>query len=281
MNDEQSVSPLSEATPPSLNPILAQLERSIAALGRSLKYLKIADGERRDAVGAHKAVHQVGEHLAQLELLGPRVRELEAILNERAERQFLEIESAVRRACTERGWRVDGQWPVMYVERAIAVEIDESKRSVLVAGQILNGASITEIGAALEPLVRGLIPKNFSAVDFMADLAVAYDSVCRDSVQVKVHDLYKTLVIQAQGARFWRNVQAQQFRGVTADQFRARLSTALESGITMAPDGREIRLFPPLSPQEGVFVYQPAEARYGFIGRVEFIPSNRTEEIPS
>ena len=57
---------------------------------------------------------------------------------------------------------------------------------------------------------------------------------------------------------------------LSADQFRARLSASLESGVRSAPDGRELRLLPPIDPKDAMFIYQPAERRFGFVGRIEF-----------
>jgi hypothetical protein len=58
---------------------------------------------------------------------------------------------------------------------------------------------------------------------------------------------------------------------MSMDQFRARLSRALEKTAITTPDGRELRLLPPIDPKHAVFLYQPAEGRFGFVGRIEFV----------
>jgi hypothetical protein len=58
---------------------------------------------------------------------------------------------------------------------------------------------------------------------------------------------------------------------MSMDQFRARLSRALEKAAITTPDGRELRLLPPIDPKHAVFLYQPAEERFGFVGRIEFV----------
>ena len=88
-------------------------------------------------------------------------------------------------------------------------------------------------------------------------------------------DVYRALVILAQPARFWRNASRPALFELTIDQFRARLSAALEANTVSTADRRELRLLPPIDPKDAVFVYQPAENRFGFVGRIEFRKQQR------
>lgn len=259
--------------------ILAGVEKAAAAVVQQVKRIRQADEKGGDAVGAHLAVKELREHLAILERLSAMVGEREGLYSDRADKQFLELDSTIRDSCAKRGWRVDGQWPTLYVERAIAVEVSEPKRTVAVAGKKLSAPTAEAIVAALEPLVRELIPTGFSARDFMRELAAAYDATRAGSAQLPIFDLYRGFVVHSQGARFWRDARTDGFAGVSADQFRARLTASLEGGVTDTPDGREIRLLPPLNPKDGLFMYQPAESRYGFVGRVEFMSAPRSEAL--
>ena len=45
----------------------------------------------------------------------------------------------------------------------------------------------------------------------------------------------------------------------------------LEAGVSTDKNGRELRLIPPLNPKDALFIYQPAERRFGFVGRIEFV----------
>jgi hypothetical protein len=253
------------------------IEKAAAAVVQQVKRIRLADERGGDAIGAHLAVRELREHLGALERLSSMVEVREGLYSDRADKQFLELESTIRDSCAKRGWRVDGQWPTFYVERAIAVEVSETKRNVSVAGKKLSAPTAEVIVAALEPLVRELVPKGFSAKDFMRELAAAYDATRGGSAQLPIFDLYRGFVVHSQGTRFWRDARTDAFVGLSADQFRARLSAALEAGVTGAPDGREIRLLPPLNPKDGLFMNQPAESRYGFVGRVEFMPAPRSE----
>lgn len=259
--------------------ILASIEKAAAAVVQQVKRIRLAEERGGDAISAHLAIENLREHLAALERASTNVAEQAQLYGDRADKQFLELESRIRESCSKRGWRVDSQWPTLYVERAVAVEVSAPKRTVSVGGKKLNAPTAEAIITALEPIVRELVPKAFSAKGFMRDLAVAYDTVRAGSTQMPIFDLYRGFVIHAQGTRFWRDARAEAFAGVSADQFRARLTAALEGGVTSTPDGREIRLLPPLDPKDGLYMYQPAESRYGFVGRVEFMPAVRSEAL--
>jgi hypothetical protein len=182
---------------------------------------------------------------------------------------FLELESHLRDICCRHNWRLDGQWPEFIVERGVQVRIDEKKRSVAVGKE--NRVAHRSIERALSGVVPELIPKSFNAESFMAKLVVVYDRVVANkSNQVAMLDVYKEFVIQTQSARFWQDATSPTFTPFTIDQFRAQFSKMLECGVTSATDGRLLRLFPPLNPKEAVFLYQPSEKRFGFVGRMEF-----------
>lgn len=226
---------------------------------------------------ALRTSRQLRELTGEIERIRNRLETVESELEAASETQFLELESVIRDSCGARGWRVDGQWPTLYVEHAIPVEIDERRRTVAIGGTRMNGTMPTEIVAALAPLVDSLFPRNFSASAFIDDLAQAYDGARASTSQVPIFDVYQAFVIRIQRGKFWRDAKTEAFQGMSADQFRARLSRMLEEGRTSTSDGRELRLVPPLNPKDGLFLYQPAELRFGFVGRIEFVSSTRGE----
>jgi hypothetical protein len=83
--------------------------------------------------------------------------------------------------------------------------------------------------------------------------------------------VYRAFVVNAQDSRFWRDARSGSFAGIGLDQFRARLTRALEGENPAAPDDRFLRLLPPLDPKDALFLYQPAEKRFGYVGRIEFV----------
>jgi hypothetical protein len=180
---------------------------------------------------------------------------------------FLQLDSSLHELCAGRGWKLDGQWPDFIVEFGVSIHIDEAHRSLLVgdAYRIHPG----ELEEALAKVTADLLPKNFSPKAFMEK---AYDSVSKgEQLQVPILSLYREMVTQSQTAKFWRDASRSTFNPFTISQFRARVSRMLEGGVFNAMDGRELRLLPPLNPKDAIFVFQPSERRFGFVGRVEFV----------
>jgi hypothetical protein len=195
-----------------------------------------------------------------------------------ATRARLEMESDFREACAARQWRLEGQWPEIYVERGIRVHIQEDGRVVTIGSERLTEPGVTEMVETLARQVEVLLPKDFDPADFMEKLAAAYDAIAEPQMaQVPIFELYKSLVIRSQSNRFWKDARETHFLALSQDQFRARLSEALERDATRVRDGRRIRLGPPLNPKDALFVYQPAEGRFGYVGRVDFIRAEEGE----
>src|SRR6185437_1086843 len=190
----------------------------------------------------------------------------ERSLKQQMDRDFLELEHTFREECSAREWAIDGQWPRLYVERAIPVAIDESRRVVSVAGKSAGPATVEVIIDQLQCMIPELIPRKFSAQVFMTSLMKAYDAVHGESMQVPIRRLYKQLVLDQQRPGFWDNARTDVFVGMSLEQFRARISRMLADGMTSGSCGRELRLIPPLDPKDGIFLYQPAERRFGFVG---------------
>ena len=83
-------------------------------------------------------------------------------------------------------------------------------------------------------------------------------------------DVYKQVVIALQKPGFWRNVEPSKFKSLTVEQFRARLCKCIESNTLKSRAGMELRMYPPLDAKDGLFLFNPAERRAAFVGRIEF-----------
>lgn len=252
----------------------AELLNEIGQLGRALskaaKVAQTAAGGRPDwtDVADLGLLRDKARSIAEL---SNRLGSLHADWTQRADQRFLELESDLRDACSSHGWHVDGQWPTLYVERALSIAIDDKKKSVSVAGRRVTQSRVASVIAALEPLVRELLPHTFSSERFINDVAGAYDEARSDSTQVPILAVYRKLIIRIQSPVFWKDARDETFTSLTLDQFRARLYRALEEGVTTSADGRDLRLLPPLDTKDSLFLYQPAEARFGYVGRIEFL----------
>ena len=210
--------------------------------------------------------------------IATELRALEKSWKDRADREFLVFEDRLRRECQARGWRLDGQWPAYYVERAIPVVVDEKQGTVSISESKLQRPMVETVIERLEPVVGDLVPRAFSARSFITSLARAYDRIRDGSAQIPLLSVYRQMICDQQKPKFWRNARSDAFVGMSIEQFRARLSGALEQGVTAGGDGRELRMFPPIDPNDAVFLYQPAEARFGFVGRIEFLSADRGAE---
>ncbi|WP_316395214.1 hypothetical protein [Bradyrhizobium sp. 33ap4] len=248
-----------------------------AAVSAAAKKIIVEIDKRASAARLEKRLVSLRQELQALTSLAGELEAMETSWSNRVEREFLEIEASMRDALTSMGWHVDGQWPRFYVARGVAVEFDGQSRSFRVAGRKISDASISDVIRALEPLVADLIPSDFSEPKFIQLLADAYDDVAAESSQVPILDVYRQFVLRQQKQTFWRDARSGAFVELTMDQFRARLSKALEKGVITDVRGREIRLLPPIDPKNAIFIYQPAERRFGFVGRIEFISSQQLD----
>jgi hypothetical protein len=250
-----------------LDAFASGVERLEASLKRGIALDALLD-TLRGLTGAAEPLKGIADEL----------RALEKSWKDRADRELVVFEDGLRRECQSRGWRLDGQWPAFYVERAIPVVVDEKQRTVSVSEDKLQRPMVETVIERLEALVGDLVPRAFSARTFMASLAKAYDRIRDDSNQIPLLSVYRQMVCDQQKPKFWRNARSDAFVGMSIEQFRARLSGALEQGVTASSDRRELRMFPPIDPNDAVFLYQPAEARFGFVGRIEFLSADHGGE---
>lgn len=277
MTDTRPLEPLSRAEPianqksvKSFDEAVEHVDRLATELQAAIKRAKknMASG----TASAESVLRELGTAIDAIATALPELQSLASELESDARTEFLRLEADLREAVQQRGWRVDGQWPVLHVERGVTIEIDEKKRTAKVAGKAVARPTATVIVRTLERLVPTLRPKQFDAAAFVESLAAAYDAVAGRGVrQASVFEVYREFVVRAQPAKFWRDTGSVTFTPIGIDQFRAQLSTALESGVRTTRDGRELRLVPPLQPKDGIFLYQPAENRFGFVGRLEFV----------
>ena len=190
-----------------------------------------------------------------------------------ATQALLELDQRIRALCSDQGWMVDGQWPELYVERAVEVRFSRDSRTLSVGGDRLTTLWIDEIRKEIGDRVVTLIPKTFSAADFLKRLARAYDGLASEgTTQVPILSVYRQFVLENQSRGFWKNARKRRFSELTSEQFRARLTRSLtELKGNTTPDGRRLRLLPPVEPSDSMFLYQPSEQRFGWVGRIEFI----------
>ena len=119
------------------------------------------------------------------------------------------------------------------------------------------------------------MPPKFSPPEFLKQLAVAYDNLSTDRMtQVPILQIYRQFVLTTQARLFWTDARRRRFTELSAEQFRARLTRCLAQSSVADNAGRRLRLLPPIEPSDAMFVYQPAERRFCWVGRIEFIDAS-------
>jgi hypothetical protein len=230
----------------------------------------------------HKISHwleSAAEATVDCPVLEQARRELVALCASIVSVALLQLESELREICSSRCWRIDGQWPDFFINFGIRVHIKERAKTATV-GALRCRAEAIAVAKALEPQVQSLIPGKFSPRTFMEGLLGAYRAVASSSsTQAPIFEVYRSFVIQSQPTKFWRDARAESFTPISLDQFRARLSTTLKDS-TIGISGLELRLLPPIDSKDGLFLYQPSEGRFGYVGRIEFVTSDGAKHAP-
>ncbi|MES0171908.1 hypothetical protein [Mesorhizobium sp. M0006] len=193
-----------------------------------------------------------------------------AELDEMVQRRLSELEADLRDMARSNGWRLEGTWPTFQIERGVEVRVEIAQSIVRVAGSPVDATDTVAIGDAVREATRDLMPKTFSSQDMLEQLRRSHAALRPEGGQVPILDLYGRFVMDSQSQRFWRDATADRFVAVSVDQFRARLSRMLED-VHVALDGSELRLLPPIDPKDALFIYLPVEARFGYVGRIEFV----------
>jgi hypothetical protein len=253
--------------------LVDELARIAGSLAKSLTQIRQTLVSRDGWSAARAACGNVSTDLRALSKIEGAVGMLDQLLSQEADREFLELEASLREQFAKLDWKLEGHWPKLFIERAIPLEFIEKGRTAVVGGTRIEHPSVSLIVSTVRPVIQNLIPKNFSASTFFIKLGEAYDQVRSGSTQVPILDVYRSYVLSLQKPKFWQDAREGAFVSLSIDQFRARLSRALEEIAAGSPSGRgqDLRLLPPLDPKDALFVYQPSESRFGFVGRIEFI----------
>jgi hypothetical protein len=166
-------------------------------------------------------------------------------------------------------WPVHGQWPTYHFAHAIEVRVNPKKRALEVSGQTIPATDINQLESLLKGEVKDLLPKTHSPQKWIDALHSAYEDLGLS--QATINALYKAMILRVQPTSLWGDARKDLFRPLSRNQFRARLSNLLAQGVSQTSDGLELRLLPALHAEDGLFLYQPAENRFGFVGRVQFV----------
>ncbi len=212
------------------------------------------------------------EQIASQGGLPEQARQLVRKADEAASEAVLRFDADLRDECARRNWKVDGQWPQYYVQRVVRIEVRESKGRARVGDRVVSTLHVPTLVRALETELKGLLPQGFDPARFLEALAGAFGRLPSSREHgAPIWLAYRELLLGQQTRAFWRDGRSALFRSFGEQRFRAMLTTLLEEGATKTKDGRQLKLLPPLKAEEAMYIFVPAEQRFAFVGRIDFV----------
>lgn len=215
------------------------------------------------------------EQIPSQDGLTEHARQLVQKADEAVSEAILRLDADLRDACARRNWKVDGQWPQYYVQRVVRIEVREREGRAKVGDRVVPTLHVPTLVRALETELKGLLPQGFDPVRFLEALAGAFGRLTSSQEQgAPIWLVYRELLLGQQPRAFWRDGRSALFRSFGEQRFRAMLTTLLEKGVTKAKDGRQLKLLPPLRAEEAMYIFVPAEQRFAFVGRIDFVSAD-------
>lgn len=255
-------------------PLLEQLSALVTEMDKRQTRMKRAVSDFKKTAGDPCAANRwlkANHELLQSEgiSLSPDVAQQ---LEEDCRDAMLRLDSDLREAITAAGHSVTGQWPNYYVQELVPVVIDEKTAAITIGKDRISTLKPDAVVASLNSQLRQLAVTKEALTSFLRDLFEGYKKLTLGKqASVSIWDLYREIVVAKQPRSLWRNASSKNYRQFTEAEFRAHLTALLKANATTI-DSHQLRLLPPISKNESVFIYQPAEKRFAHVGRVEFIP---------
>lgn len=243
-----------------------ELDKKQAQLKRA-----VADFRKGAAADPCAAVRWLKANKALIEADAPGFLELAAEIEGRCREAILRFEADLREAVTSAGYSITGQWPKYYAEHVVPITVDEDKQLVTVGEDRLQSLALGGVIESLKAQLKRLKVDPVRLNDFLGELFAAYNKLAMgQDATIPVWDLYREVVIGRQPRKLWRDATPANFRPFSEAEFRAYLTALLKADRTTI-SSRQLRLLPPVSKNESLYIYQPAENRFAHVGRVQFI----------
>ena len=252
-----------------LSGLVEALENRQTLLGRAIASFKKGGGAS-DLFAARLWIENHGD------IVGRDVPEFSIMAKEIGDAckdMALRLEADMQDAAKSQGWTISGQWPTYYVENIVPVIVDDKQFSVIVGDEKIPTFSIKAIIISLSNGLKRAKVETAKLPDFLKEV---YDAACRLTTPqhptVSIWDVYKEIVIGRQNKRFWRDASPANFRPFRELEFKSHLTELLKNEVTSI-SGFQMKLLPPISKEESVFIYQPYENRFCHVGRIQFTPT--------
>jgi hypothetical protein len=197
-------------------------------------------------------------------------------LREDTETGLLGFDAVFRDEARRRSWRVDGQWPTYYLEYFLRVEICAPDKSAKIGDRQLGTLYLPAVVATIDEQFKSTAADEIDVDEFVSDLSAAYDrSASTGHRQPSIWAVYKEFLILRQRPAFWRSGRVSAFRAYDEQRFRAAFTKMMQRDRALTRDGREMRVFPPIKAEDGMFLYLRGEDRHTFVGRIEFLSASK------
>jgi hypothetical protein len=254
--------------------ITDMLANAIEELDKRQIQIKLAVTSFKKQSGATDPCAAYRWFKANEDLLGresPVVMKAGEELERRCKDGLLRLEADLRDAFALEGWSFSGQWPKYYVEHFLPVVIDENKLGIIAGEDKLSTLDLKKVVASVKAQLNKLTADRDALPAFLQDLHQSYSRLAvTHRPSVSIWDIYRDMVMNRQPRKLWRDATAKTFRPFTELEFRARLTGLLKANMT-AISGQQLRLLPPITKDDSMYIYQPVETRFCHVGRIEFL----------
>jgi hypothetical protein len=196
-------------------------------------------------------------------------RELEHLCKD----SLLKLEASLRDASAAEGWSLLGQWPNYYVDHFLPIAIDERELSITVGRKKLPNLDLNNVIPSIRAELKQFKPDHKALAAFRQALFESYSRLATQGIPtVSVWAVYRDMVLYRQSRKLWKDATAATFRPFPELEFRALMTELLKANLTSI-SGKQLRLLPPITKDESMYIYQPIENRFCHVGRIQFTES--------
>jgi len=158
----------------------------------------------------------------------------------------------------------------------LRVEVCAPDKSAKIGDRQVGTLYLPAVVATIAEQLKSTAADEIDVDEFISDLSAAYDRAASSGHrQPSIWVVYKEFLILRQRPAFWRSGRVSTFRAYEEQRFRAAFTKMMQRDRASTRDGRELRVFPPIKAEDGMFLYLRGEDRHTFVGRIEFVSASK------
>ena len=210
--------------------------------------------------------------------LFPEFHQLIENLYELCNDTIFKLESNLKEALSVADLSFDGNWPNYIINKILPLYVDDKRLEITIGKTKINNFSINILLSTIKMELEYItIDKKYLSY-FLSDLFKSYCDLSNEKYSsVSVYEVYKQMIINKQSPSFWRNASKAKYKPFEQLQFKAYLTEVLKSNLTKV-ENYQLRLLPPLSNKDSIYIFQPTENRFVHVGRIEFLLDEVNED---